>query len=392
MSQLTKSLEKFALFCDDIKNTLSFGDKAKLIDGNQLDIKLENPILSSYEKLYRNGRIGAIYSDTDAICFGPYLQLGKLSLVTTDDVLCQENSGSIFDKWNIRMKNIETNSSSALTLFTIQSEMATLKHEPRDIEHYTNRIKILQDELMDCEESHISNLLIPPNLAEKFDQMMGELFNPTSDELFREDFATNNDKTPQYGATKFRHPANTLPINQSGIALNDCTKSKQTRLSQNNFPGEISEPERTTPLIEDKDSKQGREINFLKVEDSNKCAKIRKATKTKDQIFDDLVTKISTAMMSNDPNETEPQYFDDPIEAFDEVSAFQSKDNITRTPDARSLSHCDTKLTQDLDEVKSQLYPFATQSHDTQSPETMKQSISTHVHPFLSPLKDDDLS
>ena len=92
--------------------------------------------------------------------------------------------------------------------------------------------------------------------------------------------------------------------------------------------------------------------------------------------------------MSNDPIETEPQYFDDPIEALDEFSAFQSKDNITRTPDGNIFPNPDSIKLKDCEELKSQLYTFATQSHDSQSTEFRNKS-DTNLLPFLSPLKDE---
>ena len=349
-------MDRFSSSCDTLNDTLLFGDKRTQISGTKINLKLENPILSSYEKLYRNGRIGALYSDKNEICFGAFLQLGKLSLVIAEDLIGQFKGPPLFDKWCKALERIGTKNNLVSVLDTLEAQMGDFKLEPIEIEHHSNRINVLELELRSFKDSEFSGLFVPLNLTEKFNEMYSEMFHMPQLPLFDVE----------------SRPCPFLPHDYC-VAINQPTHipTQFTKMTQSGATATQS----AEPLIVSSATSKT-DVPPFKL---NKRFKPRSGTGTKklpmtrEQIMDELTDRISSAILSEDTFDFEPQFFNDPSEAMDEISAFQTKESITRTPDSSG-----TRGT-----VKHSL---ATQSPDFDPLEC----VTTLPRPFLSPLRDED--
>ena len=353
-------MDKFSSHCDKLNDTLSFGNKQTQICGTKINLKLENPILSSYENLYRNGRIGALYSDKNEICFGAFLQLGKLSLVIAEDLIGQFKGPPLFNKWCKVLEDIGPKNDLVSVLDGLEVKMGDFKLEPTEVEHHNNRISALELELRSFKDSEFSCLFVPLNLTDKVNEMYSEMFQIPEMPPMNVESISCPFLPPDYGGT-MKLPTHT-PTQSSGTA----TQSFEPYIPPQSI---VSSNESNPELPPFKLNKRFKHHSGTET---------KKVPKTKEQIMDDLTDKITTAIMSEDTFDFEPQFFNDPSEALDEVSAFRTKDSITRTPDSTV-----TKVTRAKGTVK---HTLATQSPDSKPLEC----VTTLPHPFLSPLGDVD--
>ena len=369
-------MDKFSATCDTLNETLSFGDKPTQISGTKINLKLENPILSSYEKLYRNGRIGALYSDRNEICFGAFLQLGKLSLVIAEDLIGQFKGPPLFDKWCKVLERIGTKKDLVSVLDTLEAQMGDFKLEPIEVEHHSNRIKALELELRSYEDSELSCLFVPPNLTEKINKMYSEMFQIPDLPQINVDSQPFPFLPPEFGGTM--KPPTRIPTQSGGTATQSGDKTTQfvdkfklpnstkdldlelafQSLPQNDPIGQTASEPDVPPFKLNK--------RFKSHSGTGTGTGTKIVPKTKEQIMEELTDRISNAILSEDTFEFEPQFLNDPLEAMDEVSAFQSQRTITRTPDSTV-----SKATQSLDSKQM-------------------ECATTLPRPFLSPLRDED--
>ena len=388
-------MDKFSATCDTLNETLSFGDKPTQISGTKINLKLENPILSSYEKLYRNGRIGALYSDRNEICFGAFLQLGKLSLVIAEDLIGQFKGPPLFDKWCKVLERIGTKKDLVSVLDTLEAQMGDFKLEPIEVEHHSNRIKALELELRSYEDSELSCLFVPPNLTEKINKMYSEMFQIPDLPQINVDSQPFPFLPPEFGGTM--KPPTRIPTQSGATATQSGATATQSGGTATQFVDKFKLPNSTKDLdleLAFQSLPQNDPIGQTGLEPDvppfklNKRFKSHSGTgtgtgtkivpKTKEQIMNELTDRISNAILSEDTFEFEPQFLNDPLEAMDEVSAFQSQRTITRTPDSTV-----SKATKGMPDLK---YSLATQSLDSKQMEC----ATTLPRPFLSPLRDED--
>ena len=146
--------------------------------------------------------------------------------------MCRSNIVSLFDKSYRKLDIVDAANSRIVSILNLlHSGMKTVKNEPRNIEHYRNKIKIMEFELMSSEGSKLSYLLNPPNLTDLFDKMMAELFDPTFNQLIL------------YGLPKSSLHKKTQSI------ISDQPQSITTQVSKNTYHYDTNKL--TLPLLDD---------------------------------------------------------------------------------------------------------------------------------------------
>ena len=365
MIQLCNTLDLFTSYFATLNKFFFFGHQRSVVDGKTLYIVVSDPILSSYEILYRKGKIAALYSEKNDICLCAYLHVGRLSLVTVSDICDLINIPPLFDKWHCLLQLID-NVNSIPFLTMLNSKIDSLNLEQQDSEHYNSKIQSLQVELMKWNESRLSHLFVPFNLTDITNRMFSQIFSVTNaspifNYLIRPigTVAQIHDTMPQ-DSFKMTSSQRNESVTSSEPLTSSTLSTKSIYLDHNS----TDQPDSTYSV---------NECYKPPIEHVN-----RKMHKSEQQKFDELTDKISKVILSTDSPSFEDYFSNNPLEALDESSAFQAKDDFNRTPDPLiSMTTIDNLWMRNMD------YFEATQ------PQNAKESPSSKVA-FLSPLKDDD--
>lgn len=363
MIQLTNTLDLFTSYFVSIDEHLFFGNQRTIVDGRTINFEFTDPILTTYEKLYRKGRIAALYSEKNDICLCAYLHVGSLSLLTVGEVCDFINSPPFFDKWHCSLQFID-NVTFIPLFIQLNSQMEIVSLEQKDTNHHNNIIATLQEELMKWSESEISHLFVPLDLTEIANKMFSYIFPlridpPTFNSFIQSRgtlFHVNDIHQDSVGMTSLRK-------NESVSTLDSLTSENLVAKATFTHPN-FTVQTNSTYSVSKCDTPP---IGYV----------YRKIPKSKQQLLGELTDKTSDVLLSSDSQLLEYLFSNDSLETPDESYALQANDSLFRTPDPSiSITTTDNAI-------------WIGKINDFEASQDTKELSYSKVT-FLSPLKDDD--
>ena len=365
MIHLCNTLDLYTSYFATLDEYLLFGNQRTIIDGRTIYIEVSYPILTSYEKLYRKGKIAALYSEKNYVCLCAYIHVGRLSLVAVFDICDLIKTHAFFYKWHSLLQFIN-NENLIHFLTMLDSKMKIANLEQKDTKHYNSTIISLQLEIMKWTESGLSHLFVPLNLTKITNQMFSQIFTvanapPTFNSVIRsiERVSQIDDTLPQDS------------FQLTNLVIDESVTSSEPLIShfslKSTFPEYTSTAQQDSPYV------------------VNECFKLptehvsKQIHKSEQQILEVLTDKISNVILSTDSPLFEDHFSNDPLESLNEYYAFHAKDDLNRTPNPLiSMTATDNAIwMENISNFE------ATQSQSVQGSPSSKLK-------FLSPLKDDD--